>query len=279
MRKISQKYFLKKRLYKLKYKRRRMIVIFTGLPGSGKSFKLARTVVDVLYRNVKVYAKQLKKWEKAGKPEFWEVQDPLLGIVQIPAEPKRRHLYTNLKLAKPVEDEFEGFIHYWTELRDLTPLRDADVIIDEVSTYFDARLWETLSLEMRRWLAQHRKFGIEIYGTAQDFAQVDKAFRRLTSDLLYLKKLIGSRDISATLEPPRFIWGICLVNTLDPTIYDEQKSKFAMAGIPRLMYLSRKGTQLFDTRAEVSLSGALPLKHLEKACELPNCDFHKIVHV
>jgi len=228
-----------------------MIVIFTGLPGSGKSYKLGRTVVDILYRNKKSFKKT--------------------GV--------RRMLWTNLQLTKPIEDEFAGFIMYWTDLRQLTPLRDCDVVIDEVATYFDARLWETLSLEMRRWLAQHRKFGIEIYGTAQDFAQVDKSFRRLTSDLVYLSKLLGSRDISATMAPPKYIWGICLVRYLDPTVYDELKSKFGTTGIPKFMFITRAGVSLFDTRAEVKLSSALPLKHLEKACELPNCGYHKVVHV
>jgi len=228
-----------------------MIAIFTGLPGSGKSYKLGQTVVDVLYRNKKYF-------EKTGH---------------------QRMLWTNLQLSPSVEKEFDGFFTYWTDLRQLTPLRDVDVIIDEVATYFDARLWETLSLEMRRWLAQHRKFGIEIYGTSQDFAQVDKAFRRLTSDLLYLTKLAGSRDISATRPPPKFIWGLSIVRTLDPSVYDEQKSKFAAEGLPKFMVITRKGTAIFDTRAEVKLSSALPLKHIEKVCEDANCTFHKVVHV
>jgi len=228
-----------------------MIAIFTGLPGSGKSYKLGSTVVDVLYRNKRYF-------EKHGK---------------------RRMLWTNLQLSPAIEEEFEGFFLYWTDLRQLTPLRDCDVIVDEVATYFDARLWETLSLEMRRWLAQHRKFGIEIYGTSQDFAQVDKAFRRLTSDLLYLTKIAGSRDISATRPDPKFIWGISLVRTLDPTKYDEAKSKFEDSGLPKFMIITRAGTAIFDTRAEVKLSSALPLKHIEKVCEDANCSFHKVVHV
>lgn len=228
-----------------------MIVIFSGLPGSGKSLKLGMTAIDLLYRN--------RKWHEKT------------GVV--------RKLHTNLKLSLAVEEEFSGFIEYWTDLRQLSKLRDVDVLIDEVATYFDARLWETLSLEMRRWLAQHRKFGIEIYGTTQDFAQVDKAFRRLTSNLLYLTKLFGSGDISPTRPPPRYVWGLSLVRELDPTVYDEQKSKFASSGIPRFMIINRARTEVFDTRAEVSLSKALPLKHIQRVCELPDCQFHKIQHV
>lgn len=228
-----------------------MIVIFSGLPGSGKSLKLADTTVEILYRNRKWYEKT--------------------GVL--------RKVWTNLKLSSKVEDEFSEYIVYWTDLRQLTPLRDVDVLIDEVATYFDARLWETLSLEMRRWLAQHRKFGIEIYGTAQDFAQVDKAFRRLTSDLLYLTKLLGSHDISPTRPNPRFIWGMSLVQSLDPTIYDEQKSKFNRDGIPRIMFITRSRTSIFDTRAEVRLSSALPMKHISRVCELDSCGATKIQHV
>jgi len=244
-----------------------MIVIFTGLPGSGKSYKLGKTCVEVLYRNKKRYEKDLDY--------YWNPDKAKLAT----KEPIKRVMWTNLKFGPDVEAEFKGYFKYWTELKQLTPLRDVDIVIDEVGTYFDSRLWETLSLEMRRFLSQHRKFGIDIYGTAQDFAQVDKAFRRLTSDLLYLTKIAGSRDISATRPPPRFIWGVSLVRELDPTVYDEQKSKFATGGLPKFMMITRRGTEIFDTRAEVKLSSALPLKHIDKECEKEGCSFRKTVHV
>lgn len=242
-----------------------MIVIFTGLPGSGKSYKLGRVVVEILYRNKKAFEK--------AEDFYWTTKLPTMRY------PERRMLFTNLALGGSVMEEFSSYIKEWKDLRTLIPLRDADVVIDEVATYFDARLWETLSLEMRRWLAQHRKFGIEIYGTSQDFAQVDKAFRRLTSDLLYLTKLMGSRDISATKPPPRFIWGLALVRELDPTVYDEQKSKFGNSGIPKFMWISRKGTELFDTRAEVAMSQAVAKRHVDLVCEKPGCAYHSVAHV
>jgi len=242
-----------------------MIAIFSGLPGSGKSLKLGQTVVDLLYRNRRLYERASKVYEANGRQEI--------------LRPVKRLVYTNLKMATAVEAEFSGYILYWTDLRQLTSLRDVDVIIDEVATYFDARLWETLSLEMRRWLSQHRKFGIEIYGTTQDFAQVDKAFRRLTSHLLYLSKLMGSGDISPTKPVPKYIWGVTLVQELDPTTYDEQKSKFASSGLPRFMFITRARTSVFDTRAEVKLSSALPLKHIDRECERADCPFHKVQHV
>jgi len=97
--------------------------------------------------------------------------------------------------------------------------------------------------------------------------------------LFLLKKLLGSGDISPTRPAPRFIWGFVLIRELDPTVYDEQKSKFARGGLPRLMFITRLRTEVFDTRAEVKLSSALPLKHINKECENQNCSFKKIIHV
>jgi len=245
-----------------------MIVIFTGLPGSGKSYKLGQSLLEILHRNKKAYEKELDY--------YWNPKNAKLAF----KEPERRMLFTNLKFGQEVEQYYKKYIVYWTELRQLTVVRDADVAIDEIATYFDARLWETLSLEMRRWLSQHRKFGIEIYGTTQDFAQVDKAFRRLTSNLLYLRKIFGSRDISATKEPPKYIYGLSLIQELDPTVYDELKSKFQAVGLfPRFLWIDRKKTSVFDTTAEVSLSAALPKRHIEHVCEKADCPFHKVVHV
>jgi len=241
-----------------------MIVVFTGLPGSGKSLKLADTLVNILYRNRRIYEKNVKRFNEGKIDEI----------------PPKRLLWTNLKFTKKVEEEFPDYIKYWTDLKQLTVLKDVDVAIDEIATYFDARLWETLSLEMRRWLSQHRKFGVDIYGTAQDFAQTDKSFRRLTSHLFLLRKLIGSGDISPTRPDPKYIWGFVVVRELDPTTYDEAKSKFGKQGIfPTFMMITRAATEIFDTRAEVRMSNALPRRHIEHVCELPNCEFHKIVHV
>jgi len=239
------------------------IAIFQGLPGAGKSYKLGQTVVDILYENKKRFETSQKRFEA--------------GEVKLP--PVRRLLHSNLKMSVSIETEFSGFIVYWKDLREISTLRDCDLVIDEVGTYFDARLWETLSVEIRRFLSQHRKFGIRIFGTCQDFAQVDKAFRRLTSHLFHLTKLAGSRDISPTLPPPKYVWGIVMVRELDPTKYDEQISKFSNDGFPGFMFITKSGTDVFDTQAEVAMSSALPLKHIDKVCELPDCKFHKTIHV
>lgn len=225
-----------------------MIALFTGLPGAGKSFKMAQTLIDVLYRN--------KKWyEKSGI---------------------QRYVYSNLKLSPEIEKEFKGFIHYWGDPAELVALRDCDVFWDEIATHLDATQWQNMSLEIKRWLQQHRKFGLEIYGTTQDFAMIDKSMRRLTSDLLYLTKLFGSRDKSSTAPPIKHVWGLILVQRFDPTTYDEEKKK--AVGFPSFLFLNRSAIDIYDTTQEIKQGEYPPLNHIERTCIKPGCEFHKVTH-
>jgi len=229
-----------------------MIVIFSGLPGAGKSLKLAQTVMEVLYRNKKLF--------KKGFP--------------------LRKIYTNIKFSEAVYAEFPNQIEIWSEPAQLTQLRDVDVVWDEIATHLDSTQWANMSLELKRWLQQHRKFGIEIYGTTQDFAQIDKSMRRLTSDLLLLTKVIGSPDPSPTRPKPKTIWGLVLIRTLDPQKYDEAKSKFEAYGmLPKFMFITRKFVDIYDTRQEILQGKYPPLRHIERSCENDVCGHIKTLHV
>lgn len=232
-----------------------MKVIYSGLEGSGKSLQLAMTAVEIVKRNI--------KWRKKT------------GIV--------RPIWSNLKFSEFFHDaslEAGVPIHYWENLDDLIKITNADVFIDEVGNYFDSRLWSDLSLDARRWLSQGSKSGIELYGSAQDFAQVDKAFRRLVNHLYLITKICGSSRPAATKPAPKHIWGICLKQELDPRGYDEDNKKFAGEGVfPSFFFIRKEYCDIFDTGQFIQRSAPLPFKHTERSCEDPDCSFHKIIHV
>jgi len=234
-----------------------MKVIFSGLESSGKSLKLAMTATEIAIRNA--------KWKEKS------------GIT--------RPIASNLKFSEAFEsyckDELGIPITYWTNVDELIKLENTDVFIDEVANYFDSRMWQELSLDARRWLTQGAKTGVEIYGSAQDFAQVDKAFRRLVNHLHHIRKIAGSRRPSPTKPPVTKIWGICLVSELDPQQYDEEKSKFKATGLADMsfFFIERQYCEIFDTTQKIGRSTPPSLKHIERSCELPNCQFHKTIHV
>lgn len=242
-----------------------MKIIWSGLESSGKSLKLAMVVVDLVERNSKWYAKQKKDFEES--PETFATKYNR-------SEPYARPIASNLRFS---DDFYEWSvstmgvpIQYWQNLEDLEKLEQCDVIIDEVGNYFDSRMWSELSLDVRRWLTQGAKSGIEIYGSAQDFAQIDKAFRRLVNHLFHVTKLIGSRRPSNTMPPVKRIWGVCSVKQLDPMGYDEDKSKFAPVSlIPSFYFIRREYCEIFDTTQKIQRSKPYPYKHIERFCERP----------
>lgn len=233
-----------------------MKVIYSGLESSGKSLRLAKVAVDLVYRNSKWYEKT-------------NVERPIVSNMIFSEEFKS---WAEVEMNVP--------IRYWKNLDELIQYDNVDIIIDEVGTYFDARLWSDLSLDVRRWLTQGAKSGIEIYGGAQDFAQVDLAFRRLVNHLYHITKLAGSRRPAPTKPPVRFIWGVCSMRELNPREYKEDKKAFDKTSLfPSFFLIERKYTEIFDTTQKIERSSAPPLKHIDRYCENANCGYHKVSHV
>jgi len=157
-----------------------MKVIFSGLESSGKSLRLAMTVAKIARRNSKWNKKQEENWKKACAIAFKH-------RLPQPQRPPIRPIVSNMPFRKDFENyvtkELNVPILYWKNIDDLIQYENCDVIVDEVANYFDARNWESLPLEARMWLSQGAKRGIELYVSAQDFAQVDNAFRLLANHL------------------------------------------------------------------------------------------------
>jgi len=240
-----------------------MKVIYSGLESSGKSLRLAMLAVDLVHRNA--------KWaKKTGIP---------------------RPIWSNIRFS----EEFTAYatslnieLRYWRNLDDLVKLDEADIICDEVGNYFDSRGWENLSLDCRRWLTQGAKTGIEFYGGAQDFSQVDIAFRRLVQDgdLKLIRKVCGSRRPAKTKPSVKFIWGLCVMWDMDAQGYDEKKRSFSSGWIPSSIFLIRKKfCRIFDTNQKLLLGDLPLLKHMVRFCEKHDekggdgsCQFCKVTH-
>jgi len=228
-------------------------VIYSGLESSGKSLKLAMVSLGLLERN--------RRWFLRS------------GLI--------RTIASNLEFSKEFEDKANQYgipIVYWKDIDDLVTFENCDVIIDEVGNYFDARMWQDLSLDLRRWLTQGAKCGVEIYGSAQDFAQVDKSFRRLVNELYHIKKVIGSPRPSATKPPIKSIWGLCLMRQLDPVGYEEDNFK-AVSILPSVFLIRKKYCEIFNTNQKIVRSNPPPLRHIMRKCGQEGCDFCKIQHL
>jgi len=226
------------------------IEIYVGLPGSGKSLKIADEFFSLIKRNLKHYKKT--------------------GI--------QRVIWSNLKFSADIETKYFGFIQYWSDPSEIVKLRDVDILWDEIATHLDSTQWKEVPLELKRWLQQHRKYGIDIYGTTQDFPMIDISMRRLVSKVTLMRKLFGSRDKSATRPPVIRPWGLCLLRNVDPACFVEDKQEYKFRGFG-FLGIGKKLCNAYDTTQEIKMGKYPPLKHIERHCVDPLCQFHKLIHI
>jgi len=213
--------------------------ILEGAPGQGKSYMTAMLTRKLLKRN--------KKWcEKT----------------QI-----KRKIWSNIKFASWFEEEAKGYLEYWTDSNELIRLRDIDVIWDEIATDLDSRNWTELSPEMKRFLSQYRKRGIDIYANTQDFSMIDQRARLMITRVQALKKIIGSPDISNTKPIPKHIWGIIITRDFlnFKTSVDQEKRKYSL--LFGVSFLTKDGISIYDTTQDIPASKGVALKHKIRYCE------------
>jgi len=266
-----------------------------GPPGQGKSIYQAALVERLLLRNSawfgqleETYPARREEWVKAEK---WHksLKDEQKYIAWLrdhpePKKPRRRQIMSNQRFSASFEEYAKGYLQYWTELEQLTMCRDCDIIWDEIATELDSRNWVNLSIEMKRFLSQYRKRGIDIYGNTQDFSMVDQRARLMISNVRTLSKILGSRDISTTKPPPKTIWGICMIrDVVNFKETDPEKKKYEI--FPSFILISRDLVSIYDTRQDIKLGAPPPLRHEIRFCEHHkevggdgNCDFCKTFH-
>lgn len=225
--------------------------ITEGAPGMGKSLYTAQKALELLKRN--------KKWyEKTGI---------------------RRKVVSNMRFSGWFEDIWKDYLGYWSDSAELIKLNDVDIIWDEIATELDARNFANLSVEMKRFLSQYRKRGVDIYANTQDFSMIDMRARLMITKVRTLRKILGSRDISTTKPPPRFIWGLVMIrDVLNWRETDPEKKVYEF--FPSWLFIDKQSISIYDTRQDIPVGAPAPLKHEERICELhgKGCDFHKTLH-
>jgi hypothetical protein len=226
------------------------IYINDGIPGSGKSLDLARIALQKL---------------KLNKKRFEET-----GLLRL--------LASNMKFSDSIEEEFRQYIFYWHDPEQLVKLRQCDVIWDEVATYLDSTQWANLPLEIKRWLQQHRKYGIDIYGTTQEFAMIDISMRRLVKALYHCVKIIGSADPSDTKSAVNNPWGLILIREVDRASFTSTAIDYKFVSIiPRMLFITKHLCSIYDTKQELVPGKYPPLRHITRKCN--ECGFEKVSHI
>jgi len=261
-----------------------------GDTGSGKSATMASWAVRCARRNRKWHNQALAVWER--ERAIHEER----GVAFSVPRPVLRELWSCMRYSKDFVAFHGGYgsssvqgdghlLHHFDseEFHRIVPkLRNCDIFIDELAASLPADGWKDTPLETRRFLAQHRKRGLEIYANTQDFAMIDINARRMMGHVIHASKLIGSRDISPTKPAPKYIWGIVLLTEIVNFKTATSAADRQYGGMPDFLFLDRDLVEVYDTTEDIKGAGFAPFRHVQRACELHGtgeCDHVKTVHI
>jgi len=126
-----------------------MVYIYTGLPGSGKTYWLTKLGLDKMTAGV--------------------------------------HCWFNWPI--DVNEQQKEFYHYWENIDETLNAQRGTIFIDEIWLYFNSREWEKFDKRWLYKILQHRKDGLDIVGAVQNIKRMDTVLREITGRYYELVKI------------------------------------------------------------------------------------------
>lgn len=228
------------------------IYLIYGKKGSGKSLFMAR-LAQKLFNS---YYRQERKY-----PDL-----------------QNRKLWSNIKFSEEVEKkELGNHLEYWSNPEQLYGLRNIDIFWDEIGKDLPAGSWADTSKDLKQVFSHLRKRGNRLFANTQVFEDIDISFRRQTDHAFQIKKLFGSKDISASLPPPKRVWGLLMMREFDPMQIEfvrdpEKREELVLSYMPTFVWLGYKYISMYDTQHEIPPYQPNKLKEIVMICrEGINC--------
>lgn len=162
-----------------------MIYAVTGKPGAGKSYLLVCLCQKFLesgrdvFSNVKI---DISKMKLKRKFSFWRWLKKLFT--------GKGEIYQPL-----------GECYYWQELKHFRNVSKGVILLDEAGSYFESRSFQNMAREDIIKFQQHRKDGLDIYLTVQNFDRIDVTIRQLTNICVEVHNIFGKIFISREYYP------------------------------------------------------------------------------
>ncbi|MDD3278624.1 MAG: zonular occludens toxin domain-containing protein [Lachnospiraceae bacterium] len=152
-----------------------MIILYTGTPGSGKSYHMAADIMlqykrgKYIFTNFEINTDYLHKRYPHSKAQVFQIDN------------------RDLQYPYGLEGFSRNFCKSDKDGRVFE--RQCYLFIDECQNNFDARQWNIKGrAEWNHWLSEHRKDGFQVYLITQNDADIDKKIRgRIEQEVKHFK--------------------------------------------------------------------------------------------
>jgi len=155
-----------------------------------------------------------------------------------------------------------------------------------MGTNFNSRRWNDMPQNTIDWFNTLGHRGIFIYGSAQNFIDIDVTIRRKTQVVIALRKLMGSRRPAKSMPPVKRIWGVILKSYVHYSEVEKDEWKRSMDKLSlRPFFITKFRCSLYDTLQAIGKTEYPPYDCVERGCNNPNhtdrygTPWSKMVHV
>lgn len=221
------------------------IFITDGNTGNGKSYLASMDFINLLKRNI--------IWWQKGKLKT------------------KRFVATNIDLNSSLLNEYKDFVKQFSDLDQLTMIRNSDVIFDDMGWYVNARRWASLPDSVTEWFRTHEHYGCDVYGNCQDIIDIDVSIRKLVKGATHVTKILGSPRPADSKPTVKHIWGVLMIREMNIDTKEKPSGSRKYHGFPRLEFIRKKYCNVYSTLQEFVRGKYPPVEHIARYCKNPEC--------
>lgn len=229
-----------------------MLYIVCGLPRNGKSVYLTRRVVKSLDYEPDISTLIYVNWDitYTTKQTFLPIyRDYVLKLPSLIRYVPLIKKYLIIQDIKHSTLDNIGRLRRYTDFEDLLTLQNADIYIDEMGGLLFNRDWKTIPSSFIKYLQQHGKKGIDIFGATQSIDSIEVNFRRLCAGIAIVSKVFKPSIIRSNRKSQSKGFPFFKVEIVDRHPYLGDKDE--KITFHSFFYARKKYLNAFDTTQDI----------------------------
>lgn len=219
----------------------------------------------------------LKDAQKRGYKIFSNVYLMLENIKWVRKNYKQPNKIIGDIYSKKDRENPKKLLFYWRNIDEWNLMHRGVIICDEATRYFNTRQWQMLSPDTEIKLQQHGKEQLDIWATTQHYSRLDVSLRVLVERYYRVERSLGFGNTTLRSRVSEHYLEDLERWERNPILYEQDKEGNDIPVVEFWHFwpypVFRKA--YYDTTQAVGLTRQMPLRHIERLCELKNCKLHK----
>lgn len=230
-----------------------MLYIICGLPRNGKSVYLTREICKDLDRAPTLDVPIYVNWDINYTTRQTFVPFTKYYYLRVPNITRHIPLLKSFLFYEDIyhsSDKSTGRLRKYQQFEDLLTLKGpCDIYIDEMGGLLFNRDWKTIPSSFIKYLQQHGKKGIDIFGATQSIDSIEVNFRRLCAGIAIVSKVFKPSILRPKRKSQHNGFPLFKVEVVDRHPYLGDKDE--KITLSHFFYARKRYLDAFDTKQDI----------------------------